>query len=169
MILIRILLAIGIAAAWPLGGFSATPAAADEITPSQMAAALAAVASSKGSRGFDNVLPLLAEKTQNQLIRMRPDLHQAINDTVAAVALKLAVRRADLDNDVARVWAKAFTEDELKAIAAFFQSPAGAKYAEIGPRVVTDSLQAVRGWSDRLGEELLEKSKEELKKQGFAF
>ncbi len=134
-----------------------------------MQAALAAVASTKTARGFDNVLPLLSERTQNQLIRLRPDLHQQIADVVESVALKLAARRADLDNDVARIWAKNFSEDELKQITAFFESPLGQKYLNVGPQVVTDSLQAVKGWSDRVGAELLDKSKEELKKQGYDF
>ena len=88
---------------------------------------------------------------------------------VQQVALQLAPRRGDLNNDVARVWANAFSEDELKAITAFYTSPAGQKFLDAGPKVVTDSLQVVKGWSDRLTEELLEKSREALKQQGIEF
>ena len=168
MTLIRILLRVAVlglsvAAMWT------APVAADDISPAQMQAALDAITATRGARGLDNVLPLLSDRTQNQLIRARPDLHKEIADVVEATALKLAVRRNDLDNDVARIWAKNFNEDELKTIAAFFKSPAGQKYLDVAPRVVTDSMQAVKGWSDRVGEELLEKSREELKKQGFDF
>jgi hypothetical protein len=168
MSLIRIVFS-AVLLAWMSALPIASAARADEISESHIAAALAAIASTKTARGFDNVLPLLAERTQNQLIRARPDLHKQIGDTVEAAALKLAVRRTDLDNDVARIWAKNFSEDELKQIATFFNSPAGQKYLNIGPQVVSDSLQAVKGWSDRVGEELLDKSKEDLKKQGFDF
>jgi uncharacterized protein len=148
---------------------AATPGRADDITPSHMAAALEAVHSARASKGFDNVLPLLSEKVQDQIIRVRPDLYKQIADVVQQEASKLVVRRADLDADVARIWANAFSEEELKSITAFYKSPAGLKFVDIGPQVVGASLQAVKTWSDRVGQELLDKSRAELKKQGVEF
>ena len=163
----RILL--GIAALVMTATIVATPLRADEITPEHMAAALEAVHSAKASKGFDNVLPLISEKVQDQIIRLRPDLYQQITDVVQQEALKLVSRRADLDNDVARIWANSFSDDELKSITAFYKSPAGLKFVVVGPKVIGDSLQAVKSWSDHLGQELLEKSRAELKKQGVEF
>ena len=148
-----------------LGG----PAGAQEISQSHLDAALVAVQSAGASRGFDSVLPAIADRVKGRLIRMRPDLHQEISATVEAVALQLTSRRADLDEAVARVWAKNFTEDELVTIAEFYKSPTGQKFAEIGPRVIQESLKSVETWSTRVGEELFEKSREELTKQGFEF
>jgi len=139
---------------------------AQEISQSHLAAALAVINATTATQSFDTRLPQLANEVTNRLIRARPDLHQEIADTVQAVALKLAVRRRELDQDVARVYAKAFTEDELKVIATFLKSPAGQKYQKDGPAVFRDTLQAVQAWSDRVGAELLDKTKEELKKQG---
>ncbi|MBB5751074.1 DUF2059 domain-containing protein [Prosthecomicrobium pneumaticum] len=142
---------------------------AQEVTQSHLDAALDAVTSAKTSRGFDNVLPLLSQQTQNRLIRLRPDQHTVIADVVEAQVLTLVARRRDLDNDVARIWAKHFTEQELKDIAAFYKSEAGKKLADIGPRVVGETLQSVKGWSDRVGEELYEKSLAALKEKGVEF
>ena len=160
---------LGVAALVVTAMVSAAPSRADDVTPSHLAAALEAVHSAKASKGFDNVLPLLSEKVQDQIIRLRPDLYKQITDVVQQEALKLVARRGDLDADVARIWANAFTEEELKAITAFYKSPAGLKFVDIGPQVVGASLQAVKVWSDRVGQELLQKSREELKKQGIEF
>jgi len=141
-----------------LGG----PAGAQEISQSHLDAALEAVQSAGASRGFDSVLPALADRVKGRLI-------QEISTTVEAVALQLTSRRADLNDAVARVWAKNFTEDELVTIAEFYKSPTGQKFAEIGPRVIQESLKSVETWSTRVGEELFEKSREELTKQGFDF
>ncbi len=141
-------------------------ASAQEISPSQLAAALDVINATTATASFDNRLPEIANEVTNRLIRARPDLHQEITDTVQAVALKLVARRRELDQDVARVYAKAFTEDELKSIAAFLNSPAGKKYQLDGPKVFADTLQAVQSWSDRVGTEMLDKTREELKKQG---
>jgi hypothetical protein len=142
---------------------------AQEISASQLAAALDVINATTAARSFDTQLPQIANEVTNRLIRARPDLHQEIADTVQAVALKLVVRRRELDQDVARVYAKTFNEDELKAIAIFLKSPAGQKYQNDGPAVFRDTLQAVQSWSDRVGGELLDKTKEELKKQGHEF
>jgi hypothetical protein len=145
----------------------AGPAGAQEISQSHLEAAMIAVQSAGAARGFDSVLPALAERIKSRLIRVRPDLHQEISATVEAVALELVSRRADLDKAVATVWARNFTEDELVTIAEFYKSPTGQKFAEIGPRVIQDSLKSVESWSTRVGEELYEMSREELAKQGY--
>jgi len=165
MTIIRSSLRAAVLAFGLLVGFAAA-ATAEEVTESHLQAAVAAVQAAKTSRGFDNMLPLMAQATQNRLIRMRPDQHVLIGQVVDAEALALVSRRAELDNDVARIWAKYFSEDELNAITAFYKSPAGSKLAEIGPKVVNETLQSVKGWSDRVGEELFEKSREALKKKG---
>ena len=167
MLISRILL--GLAVLVMTAAFLTAPVRADEITPERMAAALEAVKSAKASKGFDNVLPLLSERVQDQIIRLRPDLYKQITDVVQQEALKLIARRADLDNDVARIWANAFSEEELQAITAFYKSPAGTKFVDILPKVIGDSAQAVKSWSDRVGEELLEKSRASLKQQGVEF
>lgn len=144
-------------------------ATAQEITPSHLQAALAAVTSAGAARGFDLVLPAVAENVQNQLIRTRPDLHKEVSDAVEAVALTLVPRRQDLNNDIARIWASKFSEDELNQIAAFYQSPAGAKFATQGPLVIQEAYQVVQAWSGRVTEELLEKTREELRNRGVDF
>ncbi len=167
---IRSLLAsVAVAGSLAIGALTALPAAAQDITESHLAAARAAVTSARTAEGFNNVLPMLSQQVQTTLISQRPDLHKEITAAVEAMALTMATRRGDLDNDVARIWAKAFTEEELNAITAFYKSPAGTKLATVGAQVLQDSLQVVQGWSARVGEELLEKSREELKRQGVDF
>jgi hypothetical protein len=154
---------------WAMAAFAAGPAAAQEISESHLAAAVAVVSAAKATRGFDDLLPAVSQQVQNQLIRMRPDLHKEITDVVDGEALKLVSRRPELDNAIARLWARAFTEEELISIAAFYQSPAGQKFYEFGPKVISESLQAARSWSDRVREELLEKARAELKAKGVEF
>lgn len=150
-----------------LAGAPLAPSAtAQELSAEHIAVAVEVVRNAGATRGFDNVLPRLAGQVIDRLIRLRPDLHQQITAAVEAVALKLAVRRTELDTEVARIWAQNFTEDELKYLLEFYTSAAGKKFSEIGPLMVAESLQAVDRWSGRVGEELLEKTREELRNQG---
>ena len=146
---------------------TASVSLAQEISQSHLAAALAVVNATVATQSFDTRLPQIANEVANRLIRQRPDLHKEITDAVQATALKLAVRRKDLDVDVARVYAKTFSEDELKTIGAFLSSDAGKKYQTEGPKVFAETFDTVQRWSDRVGAELLDKSREELKRQGI--
>ncbi|MCB1487621.1 MAG: DUF2059 domain-containing protein [Bauldia sp.] len=147
----------------------AAPVGAQEITQSHLDAALDALRASPASRSYDNLLPAVAEQVKSQLILMRPDLHTQISETVDEVVLTLVPRRNDLDNDLARVWAKGFTEDELVTIATFYASPAGQKFNQIGPKVISDAFKVAEGWANRVREELVEKTQEALKNQGVEF
>jgi len=149
--------------------FAAAPASAQEFSEAHMAAAREAATNSPLAKEFDQVLPMLAQRVQDRLIRMRPDLHSQITDVVQKTALDLAVRRVDLDNAAALVWARTFTQEELEAIAAFYTSPAGKKFQEVSGPLGQNTVQAVQNWSNRVGEELLDKSREELKKEGVEF
>jgi hypothetical protein len=148
-----------------------TPAGlpAQEITESHLAAGQEASRSTPAIGDFDRILPFLAEQVQNRLIRTRPDLHKEIAAAVEDAAQKLVPRRADLNNDIARIWARAFTEEELKEINTFFSSPTGEKYKQIAGKTGQEILRAGNSWMERVGEELLEKARADLNKQGFEF
>lgn len=161
---IRTLISTGLVVA-AMVGFSAV-SSAQEFSESQLDAAKRASSAAPLSRDLDTVLPLLAQRVQTRLISLRPDLHTEISETVQGVALELVSRRADLDSAIALAWARVFTEDELEQIAEFYNSPAGQKFVEVGPELGSITIQTVDNWSSRVGEELLDKSREELKKQG---
>lgn len=164
-------LAIAIATGLPIAfaPVAAPPALAQELSASHIAIAVEVVRAAGATRGFDTVLPRLANQVIDRLIRLRPDLHSQIAAAVEAAAIKLAIRRTELDTDIGRIWAKYFTEDELRSLLAFYTSDAGKKFSEVGPLAVAEALQAVDRWSGRVGEELLEKSREELRNQGIEF
>jgi hypothetical protein len=152
-----------------IAGLSAVPGAAQEFSQSHLDLARLAATNSPLAKDLDTVLPLTVENVKNRLISLRPDLHEAINETVQGIALRLAARRPDLDNAVALVWAREFSEEELQAIADFYTSPAGKRFVEAGPKLGVATIQTVENWAGRIREELLDKSREELKAQGHEF
>jgi hypothetical protein len=165
MIAIRTLIRIGLVVT-TIVSLSAL-SSAQEFSETQLDAAKRASSAAPLSKDLDTVLPILVQRVQTRLISLRPDLHAEITAVVQEVALKLAARRADLDSAIALVWARMFSEDELNQIAEFYNSPVGKKFVEMGPEIGATTIQTVDNWSSRVGEELLDKSREELKKQGY--
>ena len=157
--------------AWLLAIVMAFPgsASAQEITDAHLQAAWNAVRAVGADNGFDEALPDIAVQVQELLVRQRPDLVREIGNAVNDVAFELIVRRLDLNNDVARIWALAFTEDELNQISSFYNSPIGQKLADQFEGLLNATIGALESWFDRLVSEVIERSLLELERRGIAY
>ncbi|UIJ74073.1 DUF2059 domain-containing protein [Aurantimonas sp. HBX-1] len=129
-------------------------AMAQEPSDSHVAAARDAIAAIDATAQFDNILPNAATQIKAELIPNNPDRQDEISEMVDERALELAPRRAALEAEVARVYANLFTEEELRAIAEFYQSEPGKKLLAQGPAATRDMLQAVEVWSNGIERDL---------------
>ncbi|MCL6101714.1 MAG: DUF2059 domain-containing protein [Bacteroidetes bacterium] len=57
------------------------------------------------------------------------------------------VEVAELNKQLIPVYKKLFTQEEVKAIVAFYESPAGKKLAEKTPQVTMESMQLSQTWA----------------------
>ncbi len=150
----------GLAIAAVAGASLAAPAAAQETSPSHLAAARAAVDAIDTTEQFDNILMNAATQIKSDLIGSNPDMQPQISDMVDERAIALAPRRNDLETEVSRIYAKLFTEDELKAIAAFYSSEGGKKLLRQGPIATREMLAAADVWSNGILRDLRRSSSE---------
>ena len=141
-----------------LGGFSAAQAqdtsTNNNITPSHLAAARAAISAIKATDQFDSILPGVAQQLKGELIQKDPNLESIIGAAVDEQALALAARRADLENEAARAYAVSFSEEELNAITGFYNSEAGKKLISEGPIVTREVMKAAGIWQRGIARDL---------------
>jgi hypothetical protein len=147
-----------------LSGIAFGSAGAQEVTDEQIKAARAAITALGITNQFDGILPNLAEQLKSTMIQANPDLQEAISSSVDAQALALAPRRADLEREAAVTYAKAFSVDELKAIADFYNSPAGKKLLKDGPIATRELYKAADIWSQGVSRDLANQSASALQK-----
>lgn len=147
--------AIGIAATSAL-------AADDNITDSHLKAARAAIAAIHITDPFDNILPTISMQLKTTMIQGSPNYEELINDVVDEQALKFASRRADLEKEAARIYAKAFSEDELNQIAAFYATPAGQKLLKYGPLSIRELSKAGDIWASGISRDMSKATEDEL-------
>ncbi|MBA8878488.1 DUF2059 domain-containing protein [Phyllobacterium myrsinacearum] len=135
-----------------LGGLYS--AQAQEITPSHLAAARAAITAIKATDVFDGILPDAAQNLKAELIQKDPNLEAIISTAVDEQALALASRRVDLENEAARAYAVSFTEEELNAITGFYNSAAGKKLLSEGPIATREVMKAAGIWRNGIARDL---------------
>lgn len=141
---------------------SAVPSHADDISETHMQAARDAISAIHATDAFDRILPAAAQALKGQLIQKDPNYQEDIIAIVDKQTLALAQRRADLETESATDYAKAFTEDELKAIAVFYSSPAGKKLLEKGPQVTAEIGRAAVIWQRGIARDLAEAVAKEM-------
>jgi hypothetical protein len=132
----------------------ALPAAAQDISDSHLKAARAAIAAIKATDQFDLILPQAAQALKQELIQKNPDLQQLISQTVDEKTLEMVGRRADLEKEAALAYARVFNEEELTAIAAFYNTPTGQKLLSDGPIVTRKVLEAADIWQRGVARDL---------------
>lgn len=69
----------------------------------------------------------------------------------------------DLYDKIAIIYDKHFTEDDLKAIITFYESPIGKKMVKEMPEIMQESMDVGRIWGEEIGRKIGEK----LEKKGY--
>jgi hypothetical protein len=153
---------LALAAAGLAMAIVSTSAMAQDISESHLKAAYAAIDAIGATDQFDAVLPQAARALKGELIQKDPNLTDLIDATVEKNALALASRRADLEKEAAMAYARVFSEEELKAIAEFYNSPTGKKLLEEGPNVTREVLKAEQIWQRGVARDLAQNTGKEI-------
>jgi len=138
---------------------------AQELSDDHIAAARAAITALKSTDQFDQIIPAAAEQLKTNLIRANADLQEVISVTVDEEALKIVPRRGDLEKEAAQIYAKAFSKEELTAIADFYNSAAGKKLIETGPLVTREVIKSVDIWSSGVSRDLADNVNKSLQEK----
>lgn len=131
-------------------------AIAQDISAEHLNAARSAIAAVGATEQFDSILPQAAASLKAEMIQKDPNLEALITKTVDDTAIALAARRADLETEAARAYANSFTQQDLEAIAAFYNSESGKKLIAEGPIVTREVIKAAGIWQNGIARDLAE-------------
>ncbi|MCC6205196.1 MAG: DUF2059 domain-containing protein [Hyphomicrobiales bacterium] len=140
----------------------ASPSIAQEISEAHLKAARAAVDAINATDFYDDILPNAASALKRELIQKNPDLTGDITTIVDSKALELASRRSDLERESALAFARVLSEDDLNAIATFYNSPAGLNLLKQGPIATREVAKAAEIWQNGIARDLAEAVAKEM-------
>jgi len=95
-------------------------------------------------------------------------LAKDLNEISTRMRNDLQPRFAELTDEVARLYAANFTEQELKDVLAFYKTTAGKKLLTEQPKIVDSSMKFAQDWANTLSDQVVGKMRDELKKRGHA-
>lgn len=135
-------------------------------TPGAVAAAKELLELKGATAMFDPLVPGVIEAAKNTLLPTNPGLFKDLNEVADLLKQQYAGRRAEIVEEISRLYAQRFTEQELKEVIAFYRTPVGKKFVTVEPTVIDESLSRAEAWSNRLSDEVLERFRAEMKKRG---
>ncbi len=115
---------------------------------------------------FEPLIPGVIESAKNSFVPTNPQLARPLNEVAAQLRKEYEARNAEILNEVSKIYAQHFTEQELKEIVAFYRTPVGKKMITQEPIALDQSLKAAQAWANRFSEEVLGRFRAEMKKKG---
>ena len=145
----------------------AIPASAQQQpSPAAVATASQILALKSAVKIFEPIIPGVIEQAKVLFLRTNPALQKDLNEVAAALRTEFTPRQTEILNEVARLYASHFTEQELKDALVFYKSPLGKKLIEEEPKILDQSMTFGQEWANKLSEQVLSRMRAEMKKKG---
>ncbi len=148
-----------------LAAIAPRPAGADEAAMRE-ATALADLTASEATMA--PVLALMRERLITILTAAgAPSVDEAgkIVDTLLMPEFRAGL--PDLKHQIAMIWAGALSAADLRAVTAFYQTPAGQHLLAATPAITGKSIQAGMIWGQKIARDAVQKHADELRKRGI--
>jgi hypothetical protein len=156
---------------------AAVPAVAQQPAAQQPAplkpASPAAIAAAKElltMKGADGIyaaaVPNLVQRAKDQLLANNLNYQKDLNEIAATIAQTLAGREKEIGEQMAKIYASDFTEQELKDLVAFYKTPVGQKLLAQEPKSVQASMSYMQQWAQTFSDKVLGDFRAEMKKRG---
>jgi hypothetical protein len=146
--------------------FSICTASAQAPSPEAMTAARSLVATMKLPEHYKALLPAILLGLRRTLTQDRPEIESDYDSMQPMVEAAFAPYYAAMLNDVATVYAKSYTVDEMREMEAFLQRPVGQKYLETAAAVTQQTNQVTQNASRKAADDLPARLTEALRQKG---
>ena len=108
----------------------------------------------------------VVERTKTALMQTNINYQKDLNDVAVIVAKNLAGRENEIGEGMAQIYARVFTEQELRDLTAFYKTPLGQRLLTAEPRAFQGSAAFMRDWASEFGGVVNEQFRAEMKKRG---
>lgn len=173
----RVLLAGGVAAGLALSSVAAHAQAKAQpqqqpqaqvkpSTPGAIAAAKELLRLKNAQGMYASAVPNIVQRTKDSLLRNNLNYQKDLDEVAVVVAKNLAGRESEIGEQMAKIYAGDFTEQELKDLVTFYKSPLGQKLLAEEPKSIAASVSYMNQWAQAFAAQADEQFRAEMKKRG---
>jgi hypothetical protein len=115
---------------------------------------------------MSEVLDQTVAAQADYLAKMRPDIPAEVMAELVSDAKK-QVKPQELLDLLVPIYQKHFSATEVRALLAFYATPAGRKLALETPKIATESMQVGQHWGEQVGERIGERIAQRAAEKGY--
>ena len=141
-------------------------ASAQPVPDDAMAAARDMMTAMRAVDQFRALLPNVIQTMKPAIVQGRAEVERDFDVMVPVLLQGMNGRVDDLANELAAVYARNFSPEQMRQISAFYRSVVGQAFVERMPAVAQQSLLIGQAWGQRIAAELQDRIAEELRKRG---
>jgi hypothetical protein len=166
-----ILLAAGVAlslalSAWPAAAQQPAAPQLKPVSASAMQAARDLLAVKNVSQVYASAVPNIIQRTKDGLLANNLSYQKDLNEVAVAVAQSMAGKEKEIGEQMAKIYANDFTEQEMKDLTTFYKSTLGQKLLTAEPNAIQASMMFMNQWAQGFQEAVLNEFRSEMKKRG---
>ena len=146
---------------------AAAPAMSQEIPPDQLALARKYVDLTNKAQIYEAIAAMTAAQTSKLLSQSNPEIAKQIDEQIGKSLEARRGKNDELFNQIARIYAVTYTQEELQQIVAFYETPAGQKLADNAMTVNKDVAKVMQVYTSNFGTEFVREVRAALKAAGY--
>jgi hypothetical protein len=157
----------------PASPAAGAPASADgtsantaEPTAAHVEAARQLILSTGISRSFQIIIPEFMDQIGVTLTQTRPELTGDLTVVLGNLKPEFDKQADEMIDLSARIYAHLLSEEDIRAIVAFFKSDAGNKYVNAQPFFLNQLVAGMQAWQQKISVNMMTRVREEMKKKG---
>jgi len=145
---------------------SSPPANAPQPSPGALLLAKQIVQVKNVKDVFAPIIPGVVKKARDLFLQTNFMYQKDIDEVAFNVEKQFTPRVTELVDASARIYATHFSEQELRDLLNFYQSPLGQKALAEEPKVLDQTMVFAGTWADNVSQEVIQSMRIELKKRG---
>jgi hypothetical protein len=142
------------------------PAPLKPASPAAMASARELLTLKNVGAVYSSAVPNIVQRTKDSILQNNLNYQKDLNEVAVIVAQSLAGREKEIGEQMAKIYASDFTEQELKDLVTFYKTPLGQKLLAQEPRTVQASMAYMGQWAQSFSETVAGEFRSEMKKRG---
>jgi hypothetical protein len=142
------------------------PARAQSPSPDALAAAKELVTAMNLSEQFKALMPMIMKNLKPAIVQGRNDVDRDYEAMTPILLEWFQARMGELSEAVAIVYSSNFSAEDLRAVTAFYKTPAGQKLLEKTPVVTQQTMAAGQKFGQSVAADMQKRIIEELRKKG---
>jgi hypothetical protein len=120
-----------------------------------------------GQQMFDGMIVGVIESAKNSFLPSNPSLNTPLNEVTVQLRKEYDSKKAESFNEVARAYARHFTEQELRELLAFYKTTLGKKVLADESPAVEDGFKRAQEWTNEFSDQVINRMRAEMKKKGY--